>query len=49
MIEGQVVDVFAEMVGEQGWYEFSGLSSAHYIITNEPIQIHPAFLPDRIP
>lgn len=36
MLEGTVVDVFAEMVGQQGWYEFSGLSAAQYIIKSEP-------------
>jgi hypothetical protein len=36
MIEDEVVDVFAEMVGPEGWYEFSGLSSAHYILKAEP-------------
>jgi hypothetical protein len=36
MLEGTVVDIYAEMVGEEGWYEFSGLSSAHYIVKAEP-------------
>jgi len=36
MIEEEVVDVYAEMVGPEGWYEFSGLSSAHYILKAEP-------------
>jgi hypothetical protein len=36
MLEGTVVDIYAEMVGEQGWYEFSGLASAQYIIKAEP-------------
>lgn len=36
MLEGTVVDIFAEMVGEQGWYEFSGLPAAQYIIKAEP-------------
>jgi hypothetical protein len=36
MIEETVVDIYAEMVGELGWYEFSGLTSAHYIIKAEP-------------
>lgn len=36
MIEGTVVDVFAEMVGELGWYEFSGLGTAQYIVKAEP-------------
>jgi hypothetical protein len=34
--EGTVVDIYAEMVGEEGWYEFSGLSSAYYIVKAEP-------------
>ncbi|MBW6460850.1 MAG: carboxypeptidase-like regulatory domain-containing protein, partial [Bacteroidales bacterium] len=36
MLDGTVVDVYAGMVGGQGWYEFSGLSVAHYIIKSEP-------------
>jgi hypothetical protein len=36
MLEGTVVDIFAEMTGEMGWYEFSGLSAADYIIKAEP-------------
>ncbi|MBK6964598.1 MAG: carboxypeptidase regulatory-like domain-containing protein [Bacteroidales bacterium] len=36
MLEGNVVDIYAEMVGESGWYEFSGLSSAQYITKAEP-------------
>lgn len=36
MIEEEVVDVYAEMVGEEGWYEFSGLAPAHYIVKAEP-------------
>ncbi|MFH1119038.1 MAG: carboxypeptidase regulatory-like domain-containing protein [Bacteroidota bacterium] len=36
MVEGEVVDVFAEMVGESGWYEFSGLAAAQYITKAEP-------------
>jgi hypothetical protein len=36
MIEEEVVDVYAEMVGEEGWYEFTGLSSAYYIVKAEP-------------
>lgn len=36
MLEGTVVDIYAEMVGVEGWYEFSGLSSAHYIVKAEP-------------
>ncbi len=36
MIEGDVVDIGAEMTGEMGWYEFSGLASAGYIIKAEP-------------
>jgi hypothetical protein len=34
--EGTVVDVYAEMVGVEGFYEFSGLSSAYYIVKAEP-------------
>jgi hypothetical protein len=36
MLEGTVVDVYAEMTGDGGWYEFSGLSTAQYIIKAEP-------------
>jgi hypothetical protein len=36
MEEGVVVDVFAEMVGEEGYYEFSGMPSAQYILKAEP-------------
>jgi len=36
MVEETVVDIYAELVGEEGWYEFSGLSSAHYIVKAEP-------------
>ncbi|NTV83275.1 MAG: T9SS type A sorting domain-containing protein, partial [Bacteroidales bacterium] len=36
MIEGEVEDVYAEMVGEEGWYEFTGLSAANYILKAEP-------------
>ena len=36
MVEGTVVDIYAEMVGEEGWYEFSGLGTAQYIIKAEP-------------
>jgi hypothetical protein len=36
MLEGTVVDVFAEMVGVEGWFEFSGLSWANYIVKAEP-------------
>jgi hypothetical protein len=36
MIEGNVVDIYAEMVGGEGWYEFTGLSSAYYIVKAEP-------------
>jgi hypothetical protein len=36
MIEGEVVDVYADMVGEEGWYEFTGLAPAGYIIKAEP-------------
>ncbi|MHC1776683.1 MAG: carboxypeptidase regulatory-like domain-containing protein [Lentimicrobium sp.] len=36
MLEGNVVDIYAEMVGEAGWYEFSGLSHAQYITKAEP-------------
>lgn len=36
MIEEEVVDVYAEMVGQEGWYEFTGLAPANYIIKAEP-------------
>lgn len=36
MQEGTVVDIFAEMVGVEGWYEFSGLQPANYIVKAEP-------------
>ncbi|MCU0369888.1 MAG: carboxypeptidase regulatory-like domain-containing protein [Bacteroidales bacterium] len=36
MMEETVVDIYAEMVGGEGWYEFSGLASAGYIIKAEP-------------
>lgn len=36
MLEGNVVDIYADMVGELGWYEFSGLASAQYITKAEP-------------
>lgn len=36
MIEDEVVDVYAEMVGQEGWYEFSGLAPADYIVKAEP-------------
>jgi hypothetical protein len=36
MIEGTVVDIYAEMVGEEGWYEFTGLAPANYIVKTEP-------------
>jgi hypothetical protein len=36
MLEGTVVDVYAEMVGGEGWYEFTGLSPADYIVKAEP-------------
>jgi hypothetical protein len=36
MLEETVVDIYAEMVGEEGWYEFSGLAAANYIVKAEP-------------
>lgn len=36
MADDVVVDVFAEMVGGEGYYEFSGMSAAHYILKAEP-------------
>ncbi len=36
MIEGTVVDIYAEMVGVEGYYEFSGLAAAQYIVKAEP-------------
>jgi hypothetical protein len=48
MLEGTVVDVYAEMVGEEGWYEFSGLSPAGYIVKAEP-SINSEFYGDYLP
>lgn len=31
-----VVDIFADMIGEEGWYEFPGLEAAYYIVKAEP-------------
>jgi hypothetical protein len=48
MNEGIVVDIYAEMVGVEGHYEFSGLSPAQYIIKAEPSpnsQYYGDFLP----
>lgn len=48
MQEGIVTDVYAEMVGAEGHYEFSGLSPAQYIIKAEPSpnsQYYGDFLP----
>jgi hypothetical protein len=36
MIEETVVDIYAEMVGVEGWYEFNGLAAANYIVKAEP-------------
>jgi hypothetical protein len=36
MVEGVVVDVYAEMVEGEGNYQFSGLTAAQYIIKAEP-------------
>lgn len=36
MVEETVVDIYAEMVGVEGWYEFSGLAAANYIVKAEP-------------
>ena len=36
MVEETVIDIYAEMVGEEGWYEFSGLAAANYIVKAEP-------------
>jgi hypothetical protein len=36
MHEGIVVDIGAEMVHEEGYYEFTGLSAAPYIVKAEP-------------
>jgi hypothetical protein len=36
MLEGTVVDIYAEMVGVEGYYEFTGLTSAQYIVKAEP-------------
>lgn len=36
MLEGEVVDIYADMIGGEGWFEFSGLSQAQYILKAEP-------------
>jgi hypothetical protein len=36
MHEENVVDVFADMVGELGWFEFNGFTAAQYIVKTEP-------------
>ena len=36
MVEETVVDIDAKLIGEQGWFEFGGLSAAHYIVKAEP-------------
>jgi hypothetical protein len=36
LIEDEVVEIDADMIGEAGWYEFSGLTAANYIIKAEP-------------
>lgn len=36
MHEGNVVDIYAEMVNSEGRYSFTGLSSAQYIVKAEP-------------
>jgi hypothetical protein len=36
MHEGNVVDIYAEMVNSEGRYTFTGLSSAQYIVKAEP-------------
>lgn len=48
MVDGTVVEVYAEMVGEEGWYEFTGLAPADYIVKAEPSpnsQYYGDFLP----
>jgi hypothetical protein len=48
MIEEEVIDVYADMVGEEGWYEFTGLTPAGYIVKAEPSvnsQFYGSFLP----
>jgi hypothetical protein len=34
--EGTVLDIFADLTGDLGWFEYPGLSSAYYIIKAEP-------------
>ena len=36
MQDDTVVEIYAEMVGVEGYYEFTGLSSAQYIVKAEP-------------
>lgn len=48
MIEEEVVDVYADMVGEEGWYEFTGLAPAGYIVKAEP-SINSQFYGDYLP
>lgn len=48
MIEEEVVDVYAEMVGEEGWYEFTGLAPAGYIVKAEP-SINSEYYGDYLP
>jgi hypothetical protein len=36
MVEGNFVDVFSDMIGELGYYEFSGLSAGNYLVKAEP-------------
>lgn len=48
MVDGTVVDVYAEMVGEEGWYEFTGLAPADYIVKAEP-SINSQYYGDFLP
>ena len=36
LVEDTVVAIYAEMVGPEGWYEFTGLAAGHYIVKAEP-------------
>lgn len=48
IIEEIVVEADAEMVGEGGWYEFSGLATAGYIIKAEP-SVNSMYYGDYLP
>jgi hypothetical protein len=41
--DGTVIDLFAELTGELGWFEYGGLSTAYYIIKAEPNPTSPYY------